>query len=200
MTVILLPTSPLPKQATPRPLDFGMWQEPIAGSTISRLDRPGNRLAVDYQTPSLKPEPDGRIWASRLLQAVGQPVRMPFPQPGIVPGNPGVAVVDGAGQGGIGLALRNMTPTFVLVEGRAFNVYDADGTPYLHLISSDVTVGFDGKVIVTCWPMLRTSPADGSTVNFAAPVIQGRLTGNEKGWTYIPALVQSLQFSIDELK
>lgn len=197
---ILLPTTPLPASATPRPLDFGAWQEPIAGGAISRLSFLGTRMAVDFVTPRLKQEPDARIWASRLVQAVGLTVRAIFPQPGIVVGSPGVPLIDTGGQGGTALKVRGMTPGYTIKEGQAFNVLDGQSRAYIHLATGDVTVGSDSKVTIAIWPMLRVSPADAAQCNFSAPVIEGRLSGNEKGWTYVPARVQGLQFTVSEIR
>jgi hypothetical protein len=50
------------------------------------------------------------------------------------------------------------------------------------------------------WPLLRMSPPDNSAINFAAPVIQGRLTGNQNGWTLERAGTRGLQFTITEVR
>jgi hypothetical protein len=197
---ILLPTSPLPKSAAPRPIDYGTWQSPIAGGTVSRLDFLGNRMAVDYVTPSLKQEPDARIWSSRLMQGVGQIVRAPFPQPGIVIGDPGTPVIDASGQGGTALKVRGMRAGYVILEGQWFNVFDIYFRAYIHMATADVVVDSTGRAIVGLTPMLRTSPSDNSECNFAAPVIDGQLSGNEKGWTYVAAKAQGLQYTVTEVR
>ena len=47
--------------------------------------------------------------------------------------------------------------------------------------------------------MLRISPADGDVCEFGLPMIEGKLAGDDKGWTMIPARVQGLSFTISEI-
>lgn len=199
MVAIVMPTSPLPQSANPKPLDYGGWQTPIGGGTDARLDRLGSRFAMAVQTPRLKPEPDGRIWVSRLIEAISVGAEMAFPQVGFAIGNPGAPVIDGAGQGGAALALRGMTPGYTIREGQFFTLVYASRKKLLKA-SADVVVGADGKVIVPIWPLISIAPADGATCNFAAPVIQGRVSGNENGWTLQRAGVSGLQFVITETR
>ena len=197
---IALPTSPLPNSVTPRPLDFGSWQEPALGGPVTRLDRLGNRFAMDVTTPQLRPEPDGRIWVSRLLQAIGGEVTYAFPQVGLSIGAPGASVVNGAGQAGASLLIRGLAPGYTIRDGQFFNVHGSTGRAYLHAAIADVVASAGGLATVAIWPMLRISPGDGSTVNLAAPIIQGRLLGNEKGWTLQRAGMRGLEFTVAEAR
>ncbi|WCT73926.1 hypothetical protein PQ455_01450 [Sphingomonas naphthae] len=199
--MILMPTSPLPKSATPMPVDHGGWQEPIAGGSLFRLDRMGNRFAIQITTPRLRPEPDGRIWVARLLAAIGQAARVPFPQPGVLMGSPGTPVMDTGGQAGTTLKLRGYTAGERIVEGRFFNVVDSTGMRYLHATQGgDVIVGSDGKATLSIWPMLRVAVADGASLIFDVPTIEGRLEGAAQGWTLARAGNQGLSFTITELR
>ncbi|UAK24180.1 hypothetical protein [Sphingomonas nostoxanthinifaciens] len=200
MAFILLPSSPLPQSANPKPIDYGMWQQPIAGGTTTRLDRFGNRFSMDVVLPRLKPEPDGRIWVARLLQAINQDVQLAFPQMGLNIGVPGAPVVDGPGQGGLALAIRGFSAGYHVREGQFFSFVDAGGRPYLEMSTADVVADSAGKAVVPLYPMLRTSPSDGIALNFAAPVIVGQLSGNENGWTLERAGTRGLQFTITERK
>lgn len=199
MSVIYLPTNRLPMSVNPKPLDFGGWQEPIAGGDITRLDRLGNRFSVDVVMPRMAPEPYGRLWVSALVRAIGQLVVLPFPQVGLALGAPGSSLIDGAGQTGTSLKLRNMTVGYTIREGQFLN--GDDGTfAALFMSTSDQVVGSDGKVTVPIWPMIRHSPADGAPTYIAAPMITGRLSGNLNGWTLERAGTRGLQFTITETK
>lgn len=200
MAVVLLPGSPLLQSANPMPLDYGSWQAPAMGGVITRLDRLGNRFAIACTTPRLKPEPDGRIWVSRLLQAVGGVVRIAFPQVGLSIGAPGAPLVDGANQAGSSLKMKQLAAGYDVREGQFFNIVDPAGANYLHQATADIVADGSGGLTIPIYPMLRISPADASPVNLAAPVIEGQLSGNDKGWTLERAGVDGLQFTITELK
>ncbi|WP_174291002.1 hypothetical protein [Sphingomonas bacterium] len=201
MSVVVLPSKPGVSAGVPRPVDGGSWQTPFAGGLSQRLERPGaTHLAVDFTTPRIPLSGLARIWVSRLLQGQRQIVRVDYPQPEIVTGNVGAPVVDSAGQGGYTLAVRGAQPGLFIAEGRALNIYDAHGRGYLHIASADVTVGADGRVIIPIEPAIRAAPADGSFVNLAEPMIEGKLTGAEKGVTLKRALADGLQFSVEEVR
>ncbi len=200
MTAILLPTRPLPQSAVPKPIDYGAWQEPARGGPITRLDQLGSRFAMDVTIPRLRPEPDGRIWVARLVKAIGGIVEMAFPQVGFDPIAPGSAVVDGADQSGMTIVLRGMTPNYPVREGQFFNLINGDQTKYLYMAAANTIVDNSGGVELPIWPMIRAPLPDGSATNFGRPVIQGRLSGNENGWTLQRAGMSGLQFTITEVK
>ncbi|KQM73438.1 hypothetical protein [Sphingomonas sp. Leaf20] len=196
---IALPTTPNLKSATPRPMDFGTWQTPDGGGPAQRLERGGSRFAMDAVTPGLKPEPDSRIWVSRLLQGISGLVIMPFPQPGIVIGNPGSPVVDGAGQAGQTISVRGFAAGYTIREGQFFSVIIA-GRRYLYAVVADRIADASGRALLPLWPALRVSPGNGAICEFAAPMIEGALSGNEKGWTHVIARTQGLNFTITEVE
>jgi hypothetical protein len=196
---IPLPSTPLPKEATPRPLDFGAWQTPPNGGVAQRSEHVGSRFALDVTTPGLKPEPDSRIWVSRLLQGVSSTVIYPFPQPGLVIGSPGAPVVDGAGQAGTTILLTGFTVGYVVREGQFFSIIVA-GRRYLYAATADRTADAQGKIALPIWPALRVSPANGGVCEFAAPKIEGALSGNERGWTHVIARTRGLTFTITEVE
>jgi hypothetical protein len=201
VSVIALPDKPGISAGVPRPIDGGSWQTPFAGGLSQRLERPGaTHLAVDFTTPRIPLTGLARTWVSRLIQGQRQIVRVLYPQPEIVAAPVGTPVVDGAGQGGYGLLVRGVTPGLTIVEGQALNIYDAAGRGYLHVASADAVVGTDGRVTVFVEPALRATPADGSPVNLAAPTIEGKLSGAEKGVALKRALADGLQFTIEEVR
>ena len=198
---ITLPSKPGISAGVPRPVDGGSWQVPFAGGVSQRLERPGaTHLALDFTTPRIPLNGLARIWVSRLIQGQRQIVRTAYPQPEIAADNVGAPVVDGGGQTGYALALRGVTPGMVIVEGRGLNVYDAAGRGYLHLVSADTIVGGDGRVALPVEPALRALPADNTLANLAAPTIEGKIVGADKGVTLKRALADGLQFTIEETR
>lgn len=196
---IILPPHPLPTSATPRPLDFGAWQTPTGGGAAQRLERNGSRFAIDIVTPNLKPEPDSRIWVSRLVQGVAGTVLYAFPQPGLRIGAPGSPVIDGAGQAGMAPLLRGFTPRYSVREGQFFSLVTG-GQRFLYMATAGVMADASGHAAVPVWPPLRRSPADGDVCEFARPMIEGALSGNEKGWTLVRARTQGLQLTVAEIE
>jgi hypothetical protein len=196
---IALPSTPLPNQAVPR---LRVWGGPIGGDLGGEMQNiilPGTRFALDVTMPRMKPEPDGRIWPAALCaaRARGSSVTMPFPQPGLDVGTPGSAVVNGASQLGSTLALSGMTAGYVIRQGQFLSIYTG-GRHYLHQASADTIVAGGGTVSLPITPMLRKSPANGAAVEFAAPVIEGFLEGNEQAWTMVRARTIGIQFTIAE--
>jgi hypothetical protein len=47
-------------------------------------------------------------------------------------------------------------------------------------------------------PMIRTSPADNAVTEFAEPMVEGFLSGNETMWTVDVARTVGLSFTITE--
>lgn len=197
---IALPLFPLPAKAEPAPIVFGGWQTPPTGGVEQWLGFMGSRMSMAITTPRLKPEPDGRLWTAALLDAwfTGTPVACRFPQPGLPIGAPGQPVVDGAGQGGMTLNLRGFTPGYAIRQRQFFSIVHA-GRRYLHFASARAVSGADGKVALPIAPMLRVQLVDADVCEFAAPMIEGKLAGDAKGWAMIPAKIDGLQFTIAEV-
>lgn len=197
---IYLPSSPLPRSASPSPVVFGGWQTPPTGGIETWLGFMGSRLSMAIETPNLKPEPDGRLWTAALLDAwlTGETVACRFPQPGFAIGAPGKVVVDGAGQAGMVLNVRGATPHYNFRRRQFFSLVHA-GRRYLQYVREETIAGADGRASLPIGPMLRIEPADGDVCEVAKPMIEGKLSGDASGWKMIPARVQSLSFTISEI-
>lgn len=196
---ILLPASPLPKEATPRLLDFGAVLTPPSGGAAQKLNRLGNRHSISVQTPNLMPEPHGRIWASKLRQALREGAVMPFPQPGLIIGTPGAPTVDGAGQAGSFLAIKGGAPGYVVRDGQFLSVI-IGGRRYLYACTTDTTLNGSGNATLPITPMLRISPPNNAIVELTQPMIEGFLSGNAAEWTHVIARTRGLTFTITEIE
>ncbi len=173
----LLPQLRLPQTATIRFLDFGADITPQVGGPSQRIVFPGSRFAIVIVYPRLRPEPDGRIMMSALHQAKLVGARFPVPEPGIpviAYGNP---QVNGFGQQGMSLQLKGLTPGITILNGKYFSIIYA-GQRYLHHGTADTVVAADGTCLLPIFPMLRISPNDAATCEFAQPYIEGVLAGN----------------------
>lgn len=174
---IELPQPRLPRSAVPKLLDWGADQKSPGGGAFQRLNRLGNRFALEISYPRLKPEPDGRILASRLRRAKTEGALFPFPQPGLVIGNPGAPVVNGSGQAGTTINLRGFAIGYTVREGQFFSIIHG-GRRYLHCANANATANGSGQVTLSIHPMLRIVTADGAICEFTKPYIEGIVAGS----------------------
>ncbi len=183
---IALPHKYRIKVDKPRLRVFGGALGEDSGVPVQHIDRLGTRFAIDVTIPVMRTEPHGRIWSSRLCQAKLRGAILRYNQDGFAVGSPGDPVVDGAGQSGMSLAMRNFTPHYAVREGQAFNLVHA-GRNYLHFAAAPAAADASGKLTLTLYPMLRVIPDDGDALNFRKPVIEGSISGNEASWTRLTA-------------
>lgn len=171
-----LPQPRLPQVAVPKLLDWGSDQKAPMGGGYQRLNRLGNRFALDITYPRLKPEPDARILIARLRRAKTEGALFPVPQPGLDIGDPGSPVINGANQAGNVLVLRGFTSGYILREGQYFSIIHG-GRRYLHNAAGDFVASAGGVLTVTLDPMLRIVTTDGAIVEVAKPYIEGIVSG-----------------------
>ncbi len=171
-----LPQVRLPKSAVPKLVDYGATLTAVQGGASQRLNRLGNRFALTIVYPRLRPEPDGRILAQRVRQAVTEGALFAVPQPGVDLGMPGNPVVNGGGQAGAMLEIRGFVPGYTVREGQFFSILHG-GRRYLHTAGAEVIADGSGWARLAVTPMLRISPANGAICEFAKPYIEGFIDG-----------------------
>lgn len=193
---LLLPSTPAPASAVPRPVFYGGEQESSQGGPSTPVNRMGDRWALDFVISRMS-HADAAIWLATLVMAKGQDGRMPWPQPGIVIGTPGAATIDGASQTGSSIALKTMSVAYGVRFGQFFSILQA-GKRYLHMATAAATVDGAGKVVVSIWPMLRIVTANNSPCDFVTPSIEGVLLGVEAGISLIRARADTIKLSIVE--
>ncbi|MDX3884024.1 MAG: hypothetical protein QHC65_06355 [Sphingomonas sp.] len=195
---IMLPDAPGIRGAVPSLLDFGGVLTPPLGGAAQKLNRTGDRHKILVRLPPMRSEPKGRIYAARLRHAQREGAIIRFPQDGLIIGNPGAPVVDGAGQAGMVLNLRGFTAGYVVREGQFFSIIHG-GRRYLYAARADMAAGEDGKMALPILPMLRVSPSDGAVCEFAAPMIEGFLDGGQVDWELLrQPFIQIPDFTITE--
>jgi hypothetical protein len=194
---ITLPTPRQPQRATPRLLVQGQWQ---TGGADQFIDRLGTRWALDVQMPRLRPEPDGRNFAAALMAAAaaGDTVIWPWPQPGLPIGSPGSPLVNGAGQAGKTLVADGFATSYPWKRGQFFSILSG-GRRFIYQIDADGAANGSGGGAIALTTRLRVSPADNAVLEFAAPMIEGRLAGDAAAWTLASYRVEPISFSIEEL-
>ena len=197
--MIILPASPAPNGASPAVIDFGFELRPATGAAVSRINRPGNRLKIDFSFPPMTPD-DARLFVSRLMRAKAEGLRMEYPLLDQSQGLPGNPVVNGTDSAGTTLKLRALTPNYTIKEGYWLTLIDAAGTHYLHNVAALVTAAAGGTAILTVEPPLRFLPPDGAAVLLAKPLVEGLVT-SVTGWDLgVDLLVRVAGFTLEERK
>lgn len=194
---ILLPAAPGIRTAKPRLRDFGAWLEPPTGGVAQRLNRIGNRFAVDIQVATSRSTDEGRIIAARLMRGLTEGVVLPFPQD-FDPGAVGTdVVVDGVGQLGSSIRLKGFPAGgYTVLEGQFFSIIYG-GRRYLHAAAED-TATAAGGCLLPIFPMLRISPNDGAVCEFAQPMIEGFIQGNQLEYALQTAPYLDVSFTMLE--
>ena len=194
---ILLPTDPVPQSWTPRVLDWGGELTPVLGGEVQRLNRLGDRLAVDVVLTPTQDAVAAQAYIARLRRARRDGALMAWPQLNLVIGNPGSPSVDGGGQAGSQLAIKGLTPGYAIREGQFFSLV-TNGCRYVHMVTAALTVPASGLATLPIEPMLRVSPSNHDVIEFAAPKIEGLVSGLDRGWTVDIAGTVGLAFTITE--
>ncbi len=171
---------------------------PSFGGPVQRASRLGDKWTLEGKVrPLTYAQAIGIV--AKLVQASSQRVSYPFPQDGLTIGSPGSPQVNGGSQLGTSLIADGFTAGYAVQAGQFFNVVNADGSRHLHQVTTAVTANGSGQATLSIFPMLRASPADNATLDFATPVIQGWLQ-NPQGiaWNVTLALSVGLSVSIVE--
>lgn len=196
--MITLPATPSPNEATGRRISFGGVMRPGLGAKLLVLNRQGDRFAIDVTYPPMPAEEMGALFVSRLIRAKREGIRIPMPLLGVDQGAPGSPIVDGAGQAGLSLNIRNVTPGYEALEGYWLSIVSPAGQHYLHNVSEDTTANLSGKMTLSIEPMLRVRFADACAVHLVAPMIEGLVVGDEAEWRLSVDHMTGLSFTIEE--
>ncbi|MEI9964374.1 MAG: hypothetical protein WDM92_06380 [Caulobacteraceae bacterium] len=105
--------------------------------------------------------------------------------------------MNGANQAGTTLNADGFTPGATIPAGAWFSTVIGTRS-YLYLVSAAVTANGSGVAALPVAPMLRRSPTDNAALSFAAPVIEGFVTGDQIGWDLDTLRTVGLSFTITE--
>ena len=201
VTVVTLPTNPQYNAASPFLISNAAdLTSPLGGST-QRILRLGSRFGVEVTYPAMKYD-DGRQFVARMLAAETNPVAVQFPQRGFTVGLPGAIVVDGAGQTGGVLNIKDANPGYPFKSGQFFDFITAvNGVNrrFVHCIVADVVADGSGKAALGIAPILRVSPADGDATEFG-PILEGFVSLQSKRipWTMEMVRRVGVKFTVIE--
>ena len=171
--MIDLPASPGPAESQPFALDFGNVRVPPLGGRVQRINRTGNRYAIELTLPAMSPA-DARTWSAALTRALRVGARWPLRQ--LAPfAHPGAVLVQGGAQLGTLLAVDGGTPGTPYHPGHFVSILTG-GRRYLHQLGLGGAINPDGIALLTLAEPLRVAPADNSPVEFSA-TIEGLIAG-----------------------
>ncbi len=181
---------------SPKLLDFGGYLAPSTGGAVLRVDRMGNRHAIDFALPPMRMEPHGRLWSSRIKRAKTEGAFMRMPQVDFRPGAAGVPVVAARTVGGRLLPIAGGQPGGVIREGQWLSIVHAGKR---HLYSVDVETGFaqDGTATLQVTPMLRSPLDAGDVIEIAQPRVEGLIL-EDFGYTVASNRTVALSFTLTE--
>ena len=178
-------------------LDWASLQQPVFRGVTQRVGRVGTRHALDFSTPAMKIEAEGRRAIAKLKQAQQQGGFVSVPQVDFFVGSPGAPTVNGAHTGGTSLHITGASPAYGVQIDQALNITVA-GRRYLYFAAESAVLDASGSGTILLSTPMRTHLAGNEPVELAKPVIEGWLDGNERSWTFDLARTVGLQFTISE--
>lgn len=195
--MIDLPDLPGPTGVEVAMIDFGIILRPATGAALSRINRAGSRYRASFDFPPMKPD-TARIFNSRFMLGKREGLRIEYPLLDLNQGNPGNPVVDGAGQSGTSLVVRNLAPGYVVKEGYPLTLIDSVGRGYLYFSASAVRADTSGDATLALSVPLRHSHLDGAVVKLAKPTIEG-VIADDVGWSLsIDRLIRGSTITLEE--
>lgn len=162
------------------------------GGPTQRYARLGTRYSYAVDARPLSVE-QGMSVVSALAQGVEAKVRHTVRQEFAV-GSPGSPTYS-SGSGRV-INATGFTAGYKIKSGQFFSLLSG-GVYYLHMVTADVTAT-GGAAVLPIFPMLRVVPSAGSALHFAAPQIEGFLSGTSQSWNVRLAKAIGLSFTITE--
>jgi len=195
--MISLPKGVHPRTATPKLIDYGFNSDPLLGGKSTRTDRPGNKFSISVELPLMRSKDLGRKTVARLIKAKTRGLKTFFPLNDFKPLNTGSPVTSGADQSGTSLIVSGFTPNALVKEGQFFSLSVGDDV-FLHMVGEQFIADASGGGTVTFEPPLRAIIPDASPLEFARPVIQGKVVGSELKWELQLAGITAISFEVEE--
>jgi len=185
-----------------RPVRAGGLLVPILNGPIQNIARLGDRMQIDVVALPQRMADEGRIFVSRLLDALDGEALLDWPLGGEPRTGAGAPTVDGAvNANAVVLPVKGATPGFVFSEGLWVSVISG-GRRYMHRArGGDAAADGLGKANLLVKPPLRTALLNGDTIEVAQPRIQGVLIGDAGQWSQASGShSRPIEFSIRERK
>lgn len=193
---ITLPTCPPVRDQTMRIITYASIQNPILGGPETRVLRLGDRWAGEFTTYVAPYAEEGRKFLARLLRGLTDTVVIGVKEPGMDLTGYGTPLIN-ASTTGSAISVKGLTVGKVIPEGKFLSIVQS-GQRFLYQVTADTTVPAGGIVNVPIYPIIRAAPAVNDVVEFAAPKMEGFLSGSEQSWNVAISKRIGFQFSITE--
>ena len=180
----------------PRLIEFGGALTPSLGGPVQRIDRLGNRWAMDFQTAPMALEPYGRRWASLLTRAKREGALLKVSLPNFDPRTPGSPTVAAETLSGRTVPITGMTRNHPIVSGQFVSIVHA-GHRYLDMVVADAESAADGTATLTLANLLRAPLVAGDAVELGKPMIEGSISG-VLSWPWQNNRLTVFSFTIEE--
>jgi len=181
---------------------IGMTRSPFTKEE-SKFKWQGEAWSVDFQMPPFTRRSVAADWIAFGVKLEGMFNHFLLGDPsariprGVATGSP---KVDGAGQQGNTLAVKDFTPsvTGILKKNDYFQI-GTGALSRLHMLTEDADTDPSGDTILTFAPALRYSPADGAAIIVTDAKGVFRLTSNSWSWSVAPGPQYRLSFQATEV-
>lgn len=192
---IQLPTCPPVRDQNIRMVTYASIQNPILGGPETRVLRLGDRFAGDFTTYVAPYADEGRKFLSRLLRGLNDTVIIGLKEPGMDLtgyGSPTIAAVAS----GSSITVAGIPSGRLIPEGKLLSIVTS-GQRFLYMTTADVTSA-GGNTVISIQPIVRAAHQVGNVVEFAAPKMEGFLSGSEQGWNVAISKRIGFSFTITE--
>lgn len=180
----------------PSMIEFGGVLTPSLGGPSQRVDRLGNRWAMEFQTAPMRMEPDARHWAAQLALAKREGALLRVSLPNFDPIAPGSPAVAEATLSGRTVPIAGMTGNHPIRSGQWVSIVHG-GQRYLDMVVANSVSAADGTATLSIANLLRVPLAVGDTVELARPMIEGSITG-VLSWPWQNNRLSVFSFRIEE--
>jgi hypothetical protein len=197
--VIDLPTSPQPASATPFQIDAGGTVKGGLGAPDQRVNRLGNRFGLSVQLPPMLYTATAKLWISKLNQALTSGARIKWPQMDFLPGTTGTVLINGANQSGSTLNVDGAAANYPFSDGQFFSIVTG-GVNYMYMVAGNSAASAAGLATLPIYPPLRVQHLDNDVCNFASPMIEGFVQGDQRQWDLAAGGIVGIEFEIRERK
>ena len=197
MSAVALPAIPWQAKAKPSLVRFGGPLTPPLGGPMQRINRLGSRFSLQVSLPPMD-EGSALAWIAARSQAdaTNSTLIVNLPNPPAITAI-GTPLVNGASQAGILLAVKGLNAGAVVAQGRFFSVA-VSGRNYLYHVTAAATADGSGHATLSISPKIRAAMADGASLNFSAPQIEGFDTAPTIEWDVDELVLYGLAFTLME--
>lgn len=184
--------------AEPTIVSSSIDQRSATGSNRQKGMRKGSHYSFEF---ILEPMDQAEALTWLDLRNEADTVLIDIPQPGLEIGTPatsGVPLVNGSGQSGASLSIKNLTPGYVIRKGQVFSHHGSDLVYRTYVAAAAATANGSGLATVTLETMLTWPPLNNEGVHLAAPRLEGFASVERGSWLLDGNGYHNIRFTVEE--